>query len=124
MKKHIKKASLYAQSGFYILAGTNHFLNPSFYYGLIPDYLPYHSIINYFSGGVEVVLGALLLFGKTRTGAVYGIILMLIAFIPTHVYFIQLGSCIEDGLCTHPAIGWIRLVLVHPLLMLWAWVHR
>ncbi len=120
----IRKASLYIQALFYMFAGLNHFINPQFYLDLIPPYLPLHFEINVFSGFVEVLFGVGLLFNKSRKWAAFGIITMLIAFIPSHVYFIQVDGCIPDGLCAPLWIGWIRLILVHPLLIFWAWNHR
>ena len=121
----MKKTSLYLQSIFYIIAGLNHFINPDFYYPLIPDYLSdFDGFINVFSGVIEIGLGVQLLFPKTRYRAAIAIVFMLIAFIPSHVYFIQLGSCIEDGLCVAEWIGWGRLLVIHPLLIWWAWSAR
>jgi len=120
-----KKISLYLQSLFYVFAGLNHFLNPEFYYPLIPDYLAELSgFINSFSGVVEIGFGTLLLFPKSRKRAAYGIIFMLIAFIPSHTYFIEVGSCIDDGLCVPEWVGWLRLIAIHPLLIWWAWSVR
>lgn len=121
----MKKISLYLQSAFYIYAGANHFINPSFYYPLIPDYLePLSGFINGFSGGLEIGAGVLLLIPRKRNDAAKLIIGMLIAFIPSHVYFIQIGSCIEGGLCVPEWLGWVRLVIIHPLLIAWAWSVR
>ncbi len=119
-----RKISCWIQAAFYIYAGANHFINPEFYYDLIPPYLGDLVLINSLSGIVEVLFGIGLLIEKTRKLSAYGIILMLIAFIPSHVYFIQIGSCIENGLCVPQWIGWIRLILIHPMLILWAWSMR
>lgn len=107
---------------FYTFAGVNHFVNPDFYLPLIPDYLPLHSAINWVSGGMEVILGIGVLYPKSRTLSSKGIIALLIAFIPSHIYFIQQGSCLGE-LCVSTWIGWIRLILIHPLLILWAYSH-
>lgn len=115
------RSSIYLLAGFYILAGINHFINPGFYYPLIPDYLPNHQLINMLSGILEVVFGIGIAFDNTRKYASVLIMLMLIAFIPSHVYFIVLGSCVEDGLCLPPIIGWLRLLIIHPILIYWAW---
>jgi uncharacterized membrane protein len=120
----MKKISLYIQSLFYLFAGTNHFRNPGSYDGLIPPYLPLHAAINITAGVAEILLGALLLFTPTRKIAAYGIIAMLIAFIPAHVYFIQIGSCIPNGLCVPQWLGWVRLIVLHPLLIVWAAWYR
>ncbi len=120
----VKKISLYLQVVFYLYAGTNHSINPDFYAGLIPDYLPAHDAINAIAGVVEIFFGIGLAIKQTRKWAAFGIIAMLIAFIPSHWYFIEIGGCIEGGLCAPVWVGWVRLVVVHPLLILWAWRHR
>lgn len=119
----MKKILLFLMAGFYVLAGINHFVNPQFYIDLIPPYFPFKEFINIISGIIEIALGILLIPKQTRKWAGYAIILMLIAFIPSHVYFVQIGSCIEGGLCVSEFAGWARLIAIHPLLIAWAyWV--
>jgi len=120
----VKKISLIVLAGFYFFAGINHFVNPDFYLLLIPPYLPYPEAINYISGGLESLLGVLLLMPRFRGIASRGIVILLILFIPSHVYFIVMNSCVEDGLCVPHWIGWVRLVVIHPILIWWAWWHR
>lgn len=110
-----------ALAGFFIIAGLNHFVLPHFYYPLIPEYLPFPVTINYASGVIEVALGVGLLFAQIRKLAAWGIIILMVLFIPSHVYFIQIGSCVEDGLCVPEWVAWVRLVLIHPGIMYWAW---
>lgn len=117
----VKKLFRYVFIGFMLFAGMNHFLNPEFYYPLIPSYQPFPKVINLVSGVLEIVLGALLVVPKWRTLAVYGIIILLLLFIPSHVYFIQIDACVPNGLCTPLWVAWVRLILIHPLLLLWAW---
>ncbi len=119
-----KKINVYSQGVFYFIAGLNHFLQPTFYYPLIPSYLSFPELINYTSGVLELVLGIGLLFSKTRKTAAYGVILMLVVFIPSHIYFIQSGGCVGELLCLGEWVSWVRLILVHPLLILWAWGVR
>ena len=119
----LSRLSLYLQAVFYTAAGTNHFINPEFYLPLIPDYLSEKEIINWVSGGVEILLGVGLI-TKYRARAALGIVVMLGVFIPSHIYFIQLGSCVEGSLCVDSWVSWTRLVVVHPLLMFWAWGAR
>jgi len=106
---------------FYFFAGINHFISPQFYLPLIPPFFPYPEAINSLSGIIEVALGLGMLFVQSRKIASYGIILLLLAFIPSHVYFIQIGSCISEGLCVPAWVGWVRLIVIHPILILWAW---
>ncbi|HRI31726.1 MAG TPA: hypothetical protein PLQ21_09355, partial [Candidatus Kapabacteria bacterium] len=77
---------------FYVFAGVNHFINPEFYKPLIPDYLPRNDILNVISGLLESVFGMGILFKKTRKISSYGIITLLFLFIPSHIYFIQIGA--------------------------------
>lgn len=119
----MKKFLLYLQSVFYIVAGINHFRNPEIYYSLIPPYFPSHSTINILAGIAEIMLGCLLLVNLTRKWAAYGIVLLLIAFIPAHIYHIQMKGCVP-GLCFAEWAVWLRLFLLHPILIAWAWWYR
>ena len=109
---------------FYLVAGANHFINPDFYFGLIPDYLPNQSLINNLSGILEILLAVGVAIPRTRLIAIKGIIIMLILFVLSHIYFIQIGSCIDSALCVAPWVAWVRLILIHPLLIYWAWIVR
>lgn len=123
MAAGLKKINIAFMSGFYFVAGINHFFNPDFYLPLIPPYFPFPHYINIVSGIAEISLGIGVLFGSTRKVSATGIIILLLAFIPSHVYFIREGSCIGE-LCVSDWIGWIRLIIIHPLLILWAWNVR
>ena len=92
----VKQLFLYLLSGFFFIAGINHFINPDFYLPLIPKYLGYPEFINYSSGLVEVLLSIGLLLNSTRKITAYLIIGLLIVFIPSHVYFIAIGSCVPQ----------------------------
>ena len=120
LKGKVKQFSRYILGVFYIAAGINHFISPEFYIALMPPSFPAPEVLNILAGIAEIALGLLVFFDSTLRWACYTIIAMLIAFIPVHVYFIQVGSCIEGSLCTPEWLGWVRLVVVHPLLLLWA----
>lgn len=125
MKNWQKKVIIHGMAYFYLAAGFNHFVSPDFYLPLIPPFFSRPDLINILSGVAEILLGMGILYFPTRKRAAWGIILMLIAFIPSHVYFIQIGSCITDGLCVPSFVGWIRLILIHPILIFWAyWVGK
>lgn len=110
---------------FYFFAGVNHFIHPQFYLPLIPPYFTHPDAINWGSGAIEILLAIGVMIPTYRKLAVFFIILMLIAFIPSHVYFIQAGACMgEQSLCTPIWVAWIRLFPIHPLLMFWAWYVR
>jgi uncharacterized membrane protein len=120
---YLKKIALYGIIMMYLVAGVNHFWHPSFYLRLIPPYLPYHSFINYASGVAELVLGLMIAFANSRRAGVIGIIILLISFIPSHVYSLQIACPGEDG-CAMQWIAWIRFFIIHPVLIAWAWWIR
>ena len=118
----MKLILLYLMAFFYLFAGYNHFAHPRTYTQLIPPYLSqWLSLINIISGIAEIILAIGLLFPLTRNIAALGIIIMLIAFIPAHIYMIQLGNFKLGKIKMTPMIGWIRLLIIHPLLIGWAW---
>lgn len=121
-QKKVKLALRWLLIIFYFLAGVNHFIHPEFYLPLIPSYLPEPELINWISGVAEVLLAVGVIIPRTRKLSVILIILMLIAFIPSHIYFIQVGACMnEQSLCTPMWVAWVRLIVIHPLFILWAW---
>jgi len=124
MHNMFKKISLVAIPLLYIGAGINHFWHPQGYYTIIPDYLPNPVVINVLAGLAEIVLGLLFILRLTRTVAAYGIIAMLLAFIPAHVVMIQNGFCLINGYCLPQWAIWIRLFPLQLLLMYWVWRYR
>ncbi|MEM8927882.1 MAG: MauE/DoxX family redox-associated membrane protein [Bacteroidota bacterium] len=122
--KRLREFLRYALVLFMLFAGLNHFIHPQFYLPLIPDYFPFPQIINVVSGALEVILSLFLLNKTLKRVGVYGILLLLVVFIPSHVHFIQLGACVEDGLCTPLWVAWVRLLVIHPIVLLWVWAIR
>jgi len=115
-----KKISLILFATVYGVAGINHLVNPETYLELIPEWLGDRNIINVLAGIVEILVAVLAIFPKTRKISGYLAMVMLIAFVISHVYFIQIGHCAGD-MCLDPWIGWVRLVVIHPLLIYWAY---
>lgn len=124
LNRRIKSVSFLGIIGFYLFAGINHFIDPEFYYPLVPEYLPWPKTINVISGVAEILLAIGLIFKSTRKLSSYLIIVMLIAFLPAHIYFIEEGGCLHEDLCVDVWVMWVRLLVVHPILILWAWSHR
>lgn len=88
----------------------------------MPKWLPYHEILIYLSGVIEICLGVLLLFSKTRKPASLGIILMLLAFLPAHIYMIQIAPFMLGKILVTPFIAWMRLPF-QALFIGWAWYY-
>ncbi len=115
---------LYLMVILYVFAGINHFWHPSIYLKIIPPFFANPLLINYLAGGLEIMLGTAIAFSVTRKFGAYGIVLMLFAFIPSHVYFLQQKMNSISFSLAGFLIGWIRLFIVHPLLVIWAWHCR
>jgi len=120
--KSLKKVTLVILIISYLIAGFYHFYNSPSYWHIIPSYIPYPHVVNILAGGVELLFAIMLIFIKTRKLAAWGIILMLTAFIPIHIdMVIRAPFLLGDSILVTPFIAWIRLVVLQPLLILWAW---
>ncbi len=103
----------------YIAAGINHFRVPAFYIGIIPHYLPYPVILNTLAGICEIAFGLMLIVKPARKIAAWGIVLMLIAFLPVHIAMLG-GHTEVNGTPVLPVWAWARLFF-QPVLIGWAW---
>ena len=116
------KILLWIYALFYILAGFNHFLSTDVYYAIMPKWLPCHQLLIYLSGVVEIVLGVFLLFKRTRSIVAWLIILMLLAFMPAHIYMIEKAPFWLGHIEITPFIAWIR-ILFQVFFIWWAWIY-
>ena len=115
----VKTVSLAVMALFYFAAGVNHFVNPEFYLGLIPPYLPWHGGLVALSGVAEVVLALGVLVPATRKLACWAIIAMLVSFLPVHVHMLVNSELYPEA----PLIAlWLRFP-IQILFGLWAWWH-
>jgi len=85
MKKIIYEVFKYLLGLLLIIGGIAHFTMTGFYVNAMPDYLPFHEMIVYISGVVEILLGVLLVIPKTTKKAAVGIIILFIAIFPANV---------------------------------------
>ena len=73
----------------FVIAGANHFRTPKIYEKIIPPYLPSPKTLNILSGIAEMVFGFMLLNPDTQHTAAWGITILLLLFIPVHIYMLQ-----------------------------------
>ena len=104
---------------FLIYAGIQHFIKPSFYEPFVPVFLPGKTAIVYASGVVELILGILLLVPKYTKLAATGIIILMLIFLPIHVWDVFSET---PSIGSHPA-ALIRLP-VQFLFIAWAYGVR
>ena len=118
MKFKIKTISIIIMSLFYIMAGTNHFINPDWYVRIVPPILPFKTAIVYISGILEIILGLLLIFPKTRFIAGWGLIILLLAVYPANIYVALTNG---EAMDITPLIAWGRLPFQFVLIGLAYW---
>ena len=99
---------------FMIYAGVQHFLKPDFFVPFVPQFLPFKMAVVYISGVFEIGFGMLLFFKKYAKIAALGIFVLLLLFLPIHIW---------DVISETPVIGsktaaWIRLPIQFILLFL------
>jgi uncharacterized membrane protein len=104
----------------YINIGITHFTNPDFFLVIVPDYLPYHLFIVYVSGLLEIILGFMLLFKKTRKYAGIGLVFLLILVFPANIFLYQ-SSEAQSVYEISKNKAFIRMFFQAPLILLAFW---
>lgn len=113
----MQTVSLYIIAALFVGAGFGHFLWPGVFKPLVPPYLPRPLLLVYLSGLAEVAGGIGVLISPIRPYAGYGLILLLCALFPVHVYMAR-----EPG--HFPGIPLWALYMRVPLqFVLVAWVY-
>ncbi len=85
----------------------------------MPPYIPAHSAMVLLSGIAEMILGFMVMNKNTQSEAAWGIIIMLVVFLPVHIYMLQN----EKAAMKMPK--WV-LILRFPLqfgLIYWAYLY-
>ena len=70
----------------YISVGVKHFTNPKFFLAIMPPYIPFHKLMVYLSGALEIDFALMMVFKKTRLYGCWGIICLLSAVFPANIY--------------------------------------
>ncbi len=103
----------------YILAGILHFVFPKMYQRIMPPWIPGKRAAVYFSGILEIILGGALFFSGSRTPALYGIVGLLLLFMPVHIHMLRDKHA---GMGLPAWFLWLRLPL-QGLLIYWALLY-
>ena len=116
--KIVQRILLILLAAFLIYGGVNHFLNPAFYEPFMPDFFP-KSLANIAAGIAEIALGVGLFIPKFREKAAWGIVILMIIFMPLHIW---------DLFKEQPAIGSQEAAIIRVpmqfVLIAWAWWIR
>jgi len=117
--KVVKIVTKYLLVAFFIFAGVRHFLDPDFYLNLMPDYLPAHAFLVYFTGVTEVMAGIMLAIPKLSRWGAWFIIAHLVAFFSVHFWMIQESErYVGDGITIE--LLWVRIVM-QVVFIVWAY---
>lgn len=110
---------LYLMALIYTIAGFNHFRSPRLYKKIIPPYFPNPKLLNILSGSAEIILGISLCIPLLSKYAAWGIIALLIAVFPTHIYMYQ-DEKVRMGL---PKWALLMRMPMQLLLIYWAYLY-
>ncbi len=78
----------YLMACLYLVAGVLHFVYPKVYLRIMPPWIPGPKPMVYLSGLLEIAFGAALFFPGARETGLYGIIALLLLFLPVHVHML------------------------------------
>lgn len=79
----------YLLGALFVLAGANHFRKPKLYERIMPPYIPAKPSMVMLSGIAEMILGFMILTPESQQIGAWGIIALLVIFIPVHIYMLQ-----------------------------------
>ncbi len=114
----------------FIGAGVAHFVRPDFYVAIMPRWVPYRVAVQRSAGVAEVVLGAGMFLGRTRSWAARGLVWLLVLVFPANIDMAinkvgfrrgEDGRLIRREGAPVGVRNWMRLPLQFVLI---AWVRR
>ncbi len=103
----------------FVLAGMNHFRKPKLYERIIPPYIPAPATVALLSGILEMALGFMIMNKNSQEIAGWGIIIMLLLFLPTHIHMLQN----ENAALKIPKWLLILRIPMQFALMYWAFLY-
>jgi len=115
----VLRITLFILFGLFLLFGAyNHIAKPAFYTAFVPPFIP-ENLANILAAVAEGVVGIALLIPQTRTLGALGFTLMMIVFLPIHIW---------DLFRAQPAIGSFNAAVVRVMIQLlviyagwWLW---
>ena len=106
-------------AAFFIVAGLNHFRDPTPYLAMMPPWVPWPEILDKIAGAAEIAGGIGLLVARFRRAAAWGLMALLAAVFPANLQVALHGWPGEN---IAPWILWARLPLQLLFLAMVWWV--
>ncbi|MFC6736742.1 DoxX family protein [Halolamina salina] len=110
----------------YVVAGVSHILAPRAFERVVPPQLPRPKGLVYLSGIAEIVLGAGVLFERTRRPSAWGIVALLIAVFPANVYTVTddvAPELVPDRFDDAARLAALLRLPMQAVLVGWAWLY-
>ena len=106
-----------------LLASINHIINPEIYTAMIPEFIS-PTFAHAFSIVTEGLIGFLFLIPKTRKYAAAGFTLLMIVFLPLHVWDVFRENHLDNPLVTTLTVAMVRLVIQFVLIAVGIWMFK
>ena len=103
----------------FIITGVLHFLQPGVFLKIMPQWVPWHRFMIYFSGFLEVLFGVMLLIPGLSAAGAWGLILVLVGVFPANIH---MALHAEQFPVIPVWLLWMRLPLQFVLIG-WAWMY-
>jgi uncharacterized membrane protein len=116
---NLKKTSLYTIGFFFVITSIAHFFLDDFLVSIIPPILPYKRILIYVSGFYEFLIGMLMLLSPFKKLAAWGMIALLVAVFPVHIYM-QFN---QENFPQFSEIFFPLRITLQLVFIYWAYIH-
>lgn len=104
-------------------AAYNHIVNAEIYLAMIPKFIPV-LFADLFAVVSEALVGILLLISKTRKYGAIGFTILMVIFLPLHIWDVLRVNNHENPLVKNMTVAVIRLVIQFIVIGLGYWMYR
>ena len=106
-----------------LAAAYNHIVNAEIYVAMVPKFIPV-LFADIFAVAAEALVGILLLIPKTRKYGALGFALLMIIFLPLHIWDVFRVGNHENPLVKNLNVAVIRLVIQFLVIALGFWMYK